>query len=278
MIPQLQQIFHSITKSLEVLYVMEGNKPCARILVFEDEFSKVADFLKGKKLNYASSGFKVVKQSTHSEFYSDKSVKIPKNSAEKGYFFLYISKSKEIAEKAKAAEENNDHLQLGIILGYPGCCCEFFVNNFSEKNTDLTLNVLNNSNGFKFQFYTNVAARHFDISLLSHFPHSFGCRPSIKIAKSNLKIIRKNSKQLAGMFSGIMRSVVAYTLDEGIFLMKNYEKTNNKITYGDVIGTAKSKLYFLLSSNHKLEIMGTHSFAVSDIRIEGPQYGIMVFT
>ena len=62
MIPQLQKIFHSITKSLEVLYVIEGTKPCARILVHEDEIEKITGFLKENKLQTSISDFKVIKQ------------------------------------------------------------------------------------------------------------------------------------------------------------------------------------------------------------------------
>src|SRR3989338_9643933 len=123
MIQELQQIFHSITKSLEVLYVIEGNKPCSRILVFEDELNKIVNFLNEKKVYSSISGFKVVKQNVQSEFYSDKSIKIPKNNAQKGHFFVYLSKSKEIAEKAKLMEEKNEHKELGLLFGYPKCCC-----------------------------------------------------------------------------------------------------------------------------------------------------------
>src|SRR3989338_2715469 len=133
MIPQLQQIFHSIIKSLEVLYVIEGTKPCARILVFEDELSRVVDFLNENKIETAISDFKVLKQNVQSEFYSDKSIKIPKNSPQKGYFFVYLSKKKEIADKAKWMEAENKHKEFGLMLGYPKCCCEFFEKNFNEK-------------------------------------------------------------------------------------------------------------------------------------------------
>ena len=74
MIPQLQQIFHSLIKSLEILYVMEGAKPCARILVFEDEIDKVVDFLNKNEVYVEISDFKVLKQNVQSEFYSDKSI------------------------------------------------------------------------------------------------------------------------------------------------------------------------------------------------------------
>lgn len=277
MIQQLQQTFHSIIKSLEVLYVIEGAKPCARILVFEDELGKVLDLLNENKIAAAISDFKVVKQNVQSEFYSDKSVKIPKDSKEKGYFFIYLSKNKETAEKAKMMEGENNHFELGLLLGYPKCCCEFFEKNFNEKNTDLTLKTLENSNGYEFPFYTNIAARHFDVSLLNHFPHSFDCSPSIEIAKNNLKIIQKHSNQLAVMFSGILQGVVIYTMDEGIFLLRKYEKIGDEIIYGDVLTTTKSKLYYLLSSNKKLKIINKNSFFVNNVKIEGKDSGIMVF-
>ncbi|MBI2647252.1 hypothetical protein HYW99_02140, partial [Candidatus Woesearchaeota archaeon] len=119
MISQLQQIFHSITKSLEVLYVIEDVKPCARILVFEDELEKIKNFLYKQKIFTVVSNFKVLKQNLQSEFYSDKSIKIPKNTLEKGHFLIYLSKSEKIAEKAKIAEEENEHIDLGLLLGYP---------------------------------------------------------------------------------------------------------------------------------------------------------------
>jgi len=277
MIQQLQQIFHSITKSLEVLYVIEGVKPCARILVFEDELERISDFLNKNKIMSAISDFKVIKQNVQSEFYSDKSIKIPKDDSRKGYFFVYLSKNNEIAEKAKSAEENNNHQKLGLLLGYPKCCCDFFEKNFNEKNTDLTLKTLENSDGYEFSFHNNIAARHFDISLLSHFPHSFNCGHSAKIAEANLKIINKHSKQLAEVFSGILQGVVVYTMAEGIFIIRKYQKSGEMIIYSDILSTAKSKLYFLLSSNNELKISDKNNFWVNEINIKGKDYGIMRF-
>ena len=277
MIQGLQQIFRSITKSLEILYVVENVKPCARILVFEDELNKVIDFLNEKNVFASISDFKVIKRNTQSEFYSDKSFKIPKDAAEKGHFFVYLSKNEEMAEKAKLMEEKNNHFELGLLLGYPKCCCEFFQENFNENNTDLTLKTLENSDGYEFPFYNNIAARHFDVALLSHFPHSFECKPSTEIAKNNLKIIKKYSEQLAAMFSGILQSVVVYTMEEGVFLLRKYNKISGEIIYGDVLTTAKNKLYYLLSSNKKLKIIDKNIFVVNNINIKGNQCGVMVF-
>jgi|SRR3989338_1637854 len=278
MIQELQQIFHSVMKSLEVLYVLEREKPCARILVFEDELSKASDFLHKNRLNFSVSDFKVAKQTLQSDFYSDKSIKIPANDARKGHFFVYLSKSREIAENAKIAEIKNEHMELGLALGYPRCCCEFFEKNFRDDNADLTLDILKNSNGYEFPFYINIAARHFDVALLSHFPHSFECKPSIEIAKNNLGIMHRHSRQVAEMFSGVLKSAVVYTMDEGIFLLRRYEKKNNELVYSDVVSTTKSKLYFLLNSNNKLKVIGRNNFFVNGISIHGEKFGIMVFT
>lgn len=277
MLQQLQQIFRSIIKSLEVLYVIEGIKPCARILVFEDEIDKIVDFLNQNQVYTAISDFKVLKQNAKSEFYSDSSIKIQKNAAEKGHFFVYLSKSEKIAQKAKLIEEKNAHKELGLILGYPECCCGFFEKNFNKQNTDLTLKILENSNGYEFPFYNNIAARHFDVALLSHFPHSFECAPSIEIAKNNLKIIKKHLPQLADLFVRTLQCMVIYTIEEGIFLLRKYEKIDGKIIYGDILTTTKSKLYFLLSSNKKLSIIGKNNFVVSDVNIKGQPYGAMIF-
>ena len=277
MINELQKVFHSITKSLEILYVMEGAKPCARILVLEDELEKAMNFLKDRKINAAVSDFKVLKQTAQNEFYSDKSIKLDKNSKQKGYFFAYLSKNMETAQRAKLMEAQNNHLELGLLLGYPKCCCEFFERNFNENNTDLTLKTLENSDGYEFPFYSNIAARHFDVSLLSHFPHSFECAPSIEIAKGNLDIIKKHSAKIAGLFTGILQSVAIYTMEEGIFLLRKYEKIDGRIIYGDVLTTSKSKLYYLIASNKELKIVDKNNFVVNDINIKGKGYGVMVF-
>ena len=276
MLQQLQQLFHSITKSLDVLYVMEDIKPCARILVHEDSLGNAAAFLKEKNIFCEISEFKVIKKNLQSEFYSDKSIKVPKNSEEKGHLMLYLSKNKETAQNAKITEEKMLHKDLGLILGYPKCCCDFFEKNFDAQNTDLTLKALQNSDGYEFPFYTNIAMRHLDFSLLSHFPHDFGCKESIEIAKRNLKIIEKYSQDFHSMFVGMLQGMVIYTMNEGIFLLRKHEKTDGKILYSDILTTAKSKLYYFLSSAKELVILNKNCIMIGSEEIK--EIGVMIFT
>ena len=276
MIRQLQSMFHSITKSLEVLYVIEGAKQCSRMMVHEDELGKAAEFFGKHDLKYSVSDFKGIKQKS-SEFYSESSIKMPKNSELKGHFFVYLSKDKEMAARAKVLEEKNDHRQLGLLLGYPECCCDFFQAKFNEKNPDLTLDALSNSEGFKFPFHTNIAARHFDVTLLSYFPHSFSCSPSIEIAKKNLKVIEKNSENLAKIFAGLLKTAVIYASQEGFFLLRGHQLKDKELYFNEVLTTTKSKLYYLLNEAKHGTIENKNSFKVGDEKFEGKDYGIMIF-
>ena len=274
MLRSLKNTFKSAIKSLEILYVLENSKPCARILANEDELKKIFDCLHNNSLEFSISNFKL-KKINNEGYYSDKSVKIRKDSLEKGYFILYISKVKELCEKAKAYEENGMHFELGMVLGYPKCCCKFFSENFNEDNYDLTLNILKNSGGFEFPFYANIAARHFDVSLLSHFPCSFNCKYSINIAKENLEIIKGYSIQKAEIFENIMKSAVLYT-QNGIFLLKNHKKAGNEIGFEDVLATAKDKLYNELMANKKIGIVDKNKIKVGNNEVANT--GLMVFT
>ncbi len=273
MIQNLKNTFKSTIKSLEILYVLENAKPAARILVKENELKIIPDFIKKNNLEFSISDFKVIKAEQAN--YSDKSVKIPADSQEKGYFFVYLSKIKELCEKAKAFEEKNMHFELGMVLGYPKCCCFFFAKNFNESNTDLTLDTLENSKGYEFPFYTNIAARHFDVSLLSHFPCSFNCKHSINIAKENLRIVKNNSEQLGIVFENIMKNAVLYTQNQGIFLLKNI-KNEDQLTFENITSTAKNRLYDELMQSKKIEIINKNKIEIEGKEIE-ENLGLMIF-
>ena len=274
MIDEFRSIFGSVIKSLEIIYVIEGIKPAARIMVKDDEFDKINDFLKKYKLNIVKSDFKIKKED-NSE-YSDKGSKINLN--EKGYYFAYISKSRDKAETAKALEEKNEHINLGLALGYPECCCEFFNKNFeteSKNKNDFTLATLDESDGYKFPFYSNITARHFDISLLSHFPCNFNCEESIKIAEKSLDIIKKHSNEWYTIFKGILNSAVLYT-DDGVFLLRGFKLDGNRLFYSNIMSNMNNELYKKLKNNNFIEIVDKNEVRISNEKLKN--IGIVIFT
>ena len=74
MIDQLKERFDSLIKVFEILYVIEGIKPVARIMVFEEQYKDIKNFLERYKLHIDNAKFKVLK--TEKDHYSNKGEKI----------------------------------------------------------------------------------------------------------------------------------------------------------------------------------------------------------
>jgi len=277
MLDKLREIFKSNIKSLEILYLLEGVKPVARIMVKEDE-QDVFGFFKENKLNYVLSDFKVVKEDKEKE-YSDKGVKVMVDSKEKGYFFVYVSKDKEKAEKAKQLEKEGKHKELGILLGYPECCAEFFEKHFEEeskKQNDYTLAALKDSGGFKFPFYTNIASRHFDVNLLNHFPCNFNCKASIELAKKHLDVVRKEDKEAAEIIEGMLKGGILYTETNGVFLLRYPKLDHNRLHYKGIMGSKNNQLYQSLRNADYIEIVSKGRVVLD--KLEMKNIGIMLFS
>ncbi len=277
MLQELNKIFGSNIKSLEILYILEDVKPVARIMVKEEERDKVFGFFGEKGLSYSMSDFKVVKQDKDKS-YSDKGVKVPIDSEQKGYFFVYVSKDKEKAENAKELEANGNHRGLGILLGYPECCAEFFERHFEEeskKSNDYTIAALKNSDGFQFPFYTNIASRHFDLALLNHFPCSFNCKASIELAKRHLEVIEKDDKEAAEIIKGMLKGAILYT-NNGVFLLRYPELEHNRVNYKGVMASKNNQLYESLKNAEHIEIVKKDRIILDNLEIKN--IGMMLFS
>ena len=135
---------------------------------------------------------------------------------------------------------------------------------------------LNNSQGFEFPFYNNYALRYFDFTLLSHFPHSFDCEESIKIAKNNLECIKKHSDDLANKFETMLKNPVLYTENDGVFMFKDYKLNNNILQFNNVVSTIKNNdLFRKLNENKKIKIINKNKIKINDELIE--DVGFMIF-
>ena len=98
------------------------------------------------------------------------------------------------------------------------------------------------------------------------------------MSKDSYNLVRKEYPQLAAIIEKILKSAVIYTMNEGIFILRKYQKIGNGIVYGDVLTTAKNKLYYLISSNRELEIIDNCNFLINEIKIGGADFGVMVFS
>jgi len=278
MLEILKEKFESLIDRLELVYVLERIKPAARLMVKQEEYIETKKFLEKYKLYVTRSDFKVVKLDNGP--YSNKGEKVPSKDRRKGKYFIYVSRKKDNAEKAKKYESENNHKKLGKALGYPSCCIEFFEkhNKDQEKRfNDYLLKSLSSSKGHVFPFHTNIAARHFDLALLSHFPCSFHCKESKKQAESRLKIAEEYSIQYEAILRKMLKEPIIYTENYGIFMLRDAKLKDSKLTYSGIMATKENKLTSLLRNNNKLKIINKNHIKVGNQEIKTKNMGFMFF-
>ena len=186
MISQLQKIFGSRTKALEMLELLKGLKPVVRFGFYPHELARVERFCGKNRLFIERSPYKVLL--TEKEMFSNKGAIVPADDP-RGMFLAYISSDQRAALWTCLHETKQDHYNTGLMLGYPRCCVDFFVGEFAKGNHNPVHPAANP--------WTNLLLRDKDIVLLSHFPCRPDCGESVRMAKERLAMIGTYDKELA---------------------------------------------------------------------------------
>ncbi|MEK6900075.1 MAG: DUF483 domain-containing protein [Nanoarchaeota archaeon] len=179
MIKKLSLIFGSKSKAQEIALLLQNDKEVVRQGFYEPELVRVERFCKEKNLFMVRSNFKVLL--ADEEAYSNKGIRVPENDLRQGMYLVYLSKDEQKAWLASYYELVQNHKDLGLLLGYPKCCVDFFCRNFNSKNTDLQ-QISNNP-------FTKISKRNEDLVILSHFPCSAECQESISLGERYLLAI-----------------------------------------------------------------------------------------
>lgn len=172
-IKQLSMVFGSYSKAQEILFLLHGAKDVVRQGFYEAELPAIEQFCQEYQLHLVKSKFKVLL--ADEENFSNKGIRIPEDDSRPGMFFMYFSSDEEKALLASYYELMGNDKNLGLILGYPACCVNFFLRHFNENKTNLELKPTNP--------WTNLSKRDQDIVLLSHFPCNSECKESIDLGK-----------------------------------------------------------------------------------------------
>jgi hypothetical protein len=272
MLNKTYNVFQGMIKAVEVLAVIGGNKKAARLAIPEERIEAVKNFCRENNLAFLPSDYRV--RLSFSGDYSSKGIA----SKSEGHFLAYISGKPADAEKAKRLEEGNRHAELGKILGYPACCTRFFARNFgaeSKGHNDFVMPAFENSAGFVFPWQNNVFGRYFDVSLLSHCPHSFSCEKSLGLARQRFEMIKKHDENVASQFSEMLHSAVLYSPDGGkVYLLPDARLDGKVLGYSGVLSTSRDSLLRKLQAGRKIRIRSRRSFEIGGEAISMP---ILVF-
>ena len=169
----LIHITNSRMKAQELFLLLKDKKYLVRQGYYEYELPKIKKFCQQNSLHSVQSKFKILLDDKHN--FTNRGLRISETDPRPGMHFIYISKDEKTANLALLSELQNNHLQLGQLLNYPGCCTTFFTTSFNDQHTNLEHPSTNP--------WTNLTKREQDICFLSHFPCSSDCPKSIFLAK-----------------------------------------------------------------------------------------------
>lgn len=190
----LERVFGSKTKAQEILFLLEEVKETARQGFYPEELREVEKFCAEMNLHLVKSKFKVLL--ADGEAYSNKGIKVDENDS-RGMQIAYISKDEKKAYLASYYELVGDEKNLGLALGYPLCCVNFFCKNFGKEGFDLQLEPTNE--------WTNLARRAEDCVLISHFPCSSDCEKSIELGQRYFVVLKKYDYERAKEMMGKLK-------------------------------------------------------------------------
>ncbi len=164
----------------ELLFVLCGKKLVCRQGKYVDELPLFLRVISSLGLFAVVSSFKVV---PFREGYSEGGLRVRLDDVRIGMQFVYIAKDEQSVYLACYYDLMLDNENLGIILGYPPCCIEYFLLHFSEAKVDLSRE--------SYLPPLNISLRAEGLSLISHFPCSYDCHGSLIIALDALVILEK---------------------------------------------------------------------------------------
>lgn len=142
---------------------------------------------------------------------------------------IYIAKYPELALQARDMEAAHDERELGLVLGIPPCCIDFYIRHREAARltqNDYTLHSAKKTGQlFDLPHWNNTLTQYFGVSLLSFAPCTYRCSAARQYAQQRWASARNVAPQEAD--SVLARQVCAglYTEFEGVHLFNVLSST-----------------------------------------------------
>ncbi|MBS3913953.1 MAG: DUF483 domain-containing protein [Bacteroidetes bacterium] len=222
----------SLNRFRELCDCLEFNK-LVRMEIFLRDLSKIPEWTKKLNLNFTVSdnSFTLTKDKGMENWSS--LLNYCSVEHREAMRLVYFHSDKEFCEIAKNLDTKNDDLNLGLLLNYPKCCIESYLQwQKNKENTDPITSItdsipfIDQLNNYHFP---NPFSRYFGSGLYSHFPCSINCYETKKIAQNSLNNLQVNFPIIADKILHLENSFVIFQQEKGVCLWSNFDSIANKI-------------------------------------------------
>lgn len=191
--PRIQQILNAWSE-IEWLSVAAGLRQCTLRLVSSEQLINITQ----KMATHELAVLPLRMQATSTHPYCNTAL-----AYQEGKPFNYqivIGRINDLA-RFKSAYDNNNQEEIGTLLGYPSCCCDFFQKTWVEEQfidttwpmASNTAEPLLNDNIIEVEgpIETNILLRWMGIRAVPHLPCSFNCQSTVEKAQQYLALGEK---------------------------------------------------------------------------------------
>lgn len=129
------------------------------------------------------------------------------------YWYGSLTKTYQDGQKFKKAELSGDHKTIGLMLGYPKCCIEYFIKAFPANYDPIWLNKEGRIAGYP---ENNQLLRYFGARITSHFSCSPDCPATKKFGQLWLKTMKEINQETAKELYNLLSLEIIWSSYHGI--------------------------------------------------------------
>lgn len=261
---------------LQLLYVISGIKPGARIIVAEKYYNIIYSFLSALGMFVLRSDFYVINKVIRNAGYSYRKSPVPQG--EKSKIFIYLAFDKEYCAALKNYEAESNDYEFGKLLGYPTCCVKYFSRCIYSKPGDYFMNsVTQHSTFLYYPFLNNTALWAFGIGILDHFPCKQDCRQSSKLARRYTEMLKRVNHHYYEFLERELKAIVICLRNASVVYSNNYSKTRHGLVLNEIKGDGRDPLYCLIKKHGILPLTNPNKFDIGKKQFVWPEAKIIVF-
>jgi len=133
------------------------------------------------------------------------------------YWYGCITRTLEDARRFKKADigdgKDSDHITIGLMLGFPKCCAEYFEKTFHKNYDPIWIGKEGKINGHP---ECNTLLRYFGARIIHHFTCSPTCEATRKIGKIWLKVMKEIDKELTEELYELLAGPIIWSSYHGV--------------------------------------------------------------
>jgi len=129
------------------------------------------------------------------------------------YWYGALTKEEKDGQKFKQAELSGDHRTIGLMLGYPQCCVEYFIKNFPVNYDPIWLGKEGKVRGYS---ECNQMLRYFGARITSHLSCSPNCQATRRVGQLWFKTMKEIDKEKAAELYDLLSGEIIWNSYHGV--------------------------------------------------------------